>query len=62
MTDYILKDWDGNIFISIEKECEEKLVDYAGLTHCLAVVKAENDYLRYCGDSFENDVAGASNA
>lgn len=45
MTDYILKDWDGNIFISIEKEYEEKLIDYSELTHCLAVVKVENDYL-----------------
>lgn len=45
MTDYILKDWDGNIFISIEKECEEKLIDYSELTHCLAVVKVKNDYL-----------------
>jgi len=45
MTDYILKDWDGNIFISVENEGEQKLSAYSELTHCLAVVKTGNDYL-----------------
>lgn len=45
MTDYILKDWDGNIFISVENEGEERLSAYSELTHCLAVVRTGNDYL-----------------
>lgn len=45
MTDYILKDWDGNLFISITSEDEDKLSECPQLTHCLAVVKIENDYL-----------------
>lgn len=45
MTDYILKDWDGNLFISITNEGEDKLSECPQLTHCLAVVKIENDYL-----------------
>lgn len=45
MTDYILKDWDGNIFISIANSDEAELEECLLLTHCLAVVKLGNDYL-----------------
>ena len=45
MTDYILKDWDGNIFISITNEDENTLAEYEQITHCLAVVKVGEDYL-----------------
>lgn len=45
MTDYILKDWDGNIFISMTNEDESTLSQYEKLTHCLAVVKVGEDYL-----------------
>ncbi len=45
MTDYILKDWDGNIFISMTNEDESTLSQYEKLTHCFAVVKVGEDYL-----------------
>lgn len=45
MFDYILKDRDGNLFISITNEGENKLSECPRLTHCLAVVKIGNDYL-----------------
>lgn len=45
MSDYILKDWDGNIFISLTNEDEITLSQYEKLTHCLAVVKLGKDYL-----------------
>lgn len=45
MTDYILKDWDGNYFISITNKDENTLMQYEQLTHCLAVVKVDGDYL-----------------
>lgn len=45
MPDYILKDWDGNLFISITSKGEDTLSECSQLTHCLAVVKIENDYL-----------------
>lgn len=45
MSDWILKDWDGNIFISFENVDEVELEDCSQLTHCLAVVKIANDYL-----------------
>ena len=45
MTDYILKDWDGNLFISMTNEDEGILSQYEQLTHCLAVVKIDRDYL-----------------
>ncbi len=45
MTDYILKDHDGNVFISMEKGSEDDLESVSGLTHCLAVVKIGDDYL-----------------
>ncbi|MGN0587720.1 MAG: NUDIX hydrolase [Oscillospiraceae bacterium] len=45
MSDYILKDWDGNLFIYITNESEDKLAECSQLTHCLAVVKINNDYL-----------------
>ena len=45
MTDYILKDLDGNYFISITNKDENTLTQYEQLTHCLAVVKVDKDYL-----------------
>lgn len=45
MTDYILKDWVGNIFISMTNEDESTLTQYEQLTHCLVVVKVDEDYL-----------------
>lgn len=45
MTDYILKDWDGNIFISISDDNENSAAQNEQLTHCLAVVKVGEDYL-----------------
>lgn len=45
MPDYILKDHDGNEFISIENHGEDSLDGITGLTHCLAVVRIGNDYL-----------------
>lgn len=45
MTDFILKDWDGNYFISITNKDENTLMQYEQLTHCLAVVKVDGDYL-----------------
>ncbi len=44
-TDYIIKDYDGNIFISMNKTDENVLNDFPQLTHCLEVVKIGNDYL-----------------
>ena len=43
--DYICKDQDGNILVSIEKMSEEELSDSPLFTHCLAVVKVGNEYL-----------------
>ena len=43
LTDYILKDWDGNLFISMTNEDEITLSQYEQLTHCLAVVKVDED-------------------
>lgn len=45
ITDYIIKDYDGNIFISMNKNDENVLNNCSQLTHCLAVVKIGNDYL-----------------
>ena len=42
---YICKDQDGNLLISVDKVDEETLSKNPLLTHCLAVVKAGNDYL-----------------
>ena len=42
---YICKDQDGNILVSIEKMSEEELSDSPLFTHCLAVVKVGNEYL-----------------
>ncbi len=43
---YICKDYDGNIFISFERNIGEKeLKTKIEFTHCLAVVKIGNDYL-----------------
>ena len=43
--DYICKDQDGNILISVENIDEEKLSVDPLFTHCLAVVKLGNEYL-----------------
>ena len=43
--DFICKDSDGNLFISLDKIDEQALADDKLLTHCLAVVKIGNDYL-----------------
>ncbi len=45
MSDYILKDQNGNKFISIAYNLEEELSDYEQLTHCLVIVKIGDDYL-----------------
>lgn len=42
---YICKDDDGNVFISLENTDEMQLSENPLLTHCLAVVKIEDDYL-----------------
>ncbi len=42
---YICRDQDGNLLISIDDIDEEELSKDPLLTHCLAVVKAGNDYL-----------------
>lgn len=44
--DYISKDSDGNVFISFEKKEEAALKEECmPLTHCLAVVRINGDYL-----------------
>ena len=42
---YICKDQDGNVLVSIEKISEEELSKSPMFTHCLAVVKVGNEYL-----------------
>lgn len=42
---YICKDDNGNVLISIENIDEALLSKNALLTHCLAVIRVENDYL-----------------
>ena len=42
---YICKDQDGNLLISIDDIDEEELSKDPLFTHCLAVVKAGDDYL-----------------
>ena len=42
---YICKDQDGNILVSIEKISEEELSESSLFTHCLAVVKVGDEYL-----------------
>jgi 8-oxo-dGTP diphosphatase len=42
---YICKDYDGNLFISFEKNDEMELSANPLLTHCLAIVKTGEDYL-----------------
>lgn len=45
-TDFISKDNDGNVFISFEKKSEDSLAEECRpLTHCLAVVRINGDYL-----------------
>ena len=41
----ILTDSDGNVFESFEKISEDNADKLSELTHCLAVVKVNNDYL-----------------
>ena len=43
--DYICKDQDGNILVSIEKMSEKVLSENPLFTHCLAVVKVGDEYL-----------------
>ena len=43
--DYICKDQDGNILISVENTDEEKLSADPLFTHCLVVVKVGKEYL-----------------
>ena len=43
--DYICKDQDGNILVSIEKMSEKELSESPLFTHCLAVVKVGDEYL-----------------
>lgn len=45
MSEFIIKDCDGNIFLSFEKADEKRLDEYSELTHCLAVVTVGNDHL-----------------
>ncbi len=45
MNDYIIKDQDENIFISLTINNENDLTRCEKLTHCLAVVKLGSDYL-----------------
>ena len=42
---YICKDQDGNLLISIDEIDEEALSKNPLFTHCLAIIKAGNDYL-----------------
>ena len=42
---YICKDQDGNLLISIDEIDEEALPKDPLFTHCLGIVKAGNDYL-----------------
>ena len=42
---YICKDQDGNLLLSIDNIDEETLSGDPSFTHCLAVVKVGNDYL-----------------
>ena len=41
----ICEDNDGNIFVSFEHTDEAMLTDNPLLTHCLAIVKLDSDYL-----------------
>ncbi len=43
--EYICKDQDGNLLISVDNTDEASLNDNPLLTHCLAVVKIGDDYL-----------------
>ena len=43
--DHLCRDQDGNILVSIEKMSEEELSESPLFTHCLAVVKAGDEYL-----------------
>ncbi|MCR5385337.1 MAG: NUDIX domain-containing protein [Saccharofermentans sp.] len=43
--DFICKDQDGNILVSIEKMSEKELSESPLFTHCLAVVKVGDEYL-----------------
>ena len=43
--DYICKDQDGNVLISVDNIDEKTLSNTPGFTHCLAVVKVGGEYL-----------------
>ena len=43
--DHLCRDQDGNILVSIETMSEEELSESPLFTHCLAVVKAGDEYL-----------------
>ena len=43
--DYICKDQDGNLLVSVDDMDEETLSDDPSFTHCLAVVKTGEEYL-----------------
>lgn len=45
MEDYILKDHDGSLFLSITDVPETELADCPQFTHCLAVIRLNGDYL-----------------
>lgn len=42
---YICKDQDGNLLLSVENISEEELSQDPSFTHCLAVVKVGDEYL-----------------
>lgn len=42
---YICRDQDGNMLLSIEKMSEDELSESHSFTHCLAVVKVGDEYL-----------------
>ena len=45
MENYICKDQDGNLLLSVEQMSEAELSKDPLFTHCLAVVKVGNEYL-----------------
>ena len=50
---YICEDSNGNAFVSFERTNEAELSENPLLTHCLAVVKINGDYLGGCIESGE---------
>ncbi|MBQ4605671.1 MAG: NUDIX domain-containing protein [Clostridia bacterium] len=45
MDNYIAKDSDGSLLVTVESIPENKAQECSPLTHCLAVVRIEDDYL-----------------